>query len=89
MKTTCKKSWPMNLTSENTSWILLTTEVIPKIFPNLNVIAHLVVLAGWGSCLLRLAIFNLKGFICSLIALSYFSCWLQWVIIGDFRDRTF
>ena len=35
----------------------LTTEVVPKIFPNLNVVAHLVLPAGWGSCLLRLAIF--------------------------------
>ena len=38
--------------------ILLTTEVVPKIFPNHNVIAHLVVHAGWGSCLLILAIFS-------------------------------
>ena len=37
--------------------ILLTTEVIPKIFPNLNVVGHLAVPAGWGSCLPRLAIF--------------------------------
>ena len=37
--------------------ILLTTEVVPKIFPNLNVVGHLAVPAGWGSCLLRLAIF--------------------------------
>ena len=37
--------------------ILLTTDVVPKIFPNLNVIGHLPVPAGWGSCLLRLAIF--------------------------------
>ena len=38
--------------------ILLTTEVVPKIFPNLNVVGHLAVPVGWGSCLLRLAIFN-------------------------------
>ena len=37
--------------------LLLTTEVVPKIFPNLNVVGHLAVPAGWGSCLLRLAIF--------------------------------
>ena len=37
--------------------ILLTTKVVPKIFPNLNVVGHLAVPAGWGSCLLRLAIF--------------------------------
>ena len=37
--------------------ILLTTEVVLKIFPNLNVVGHLAVPAGWGSCLLRLAIF--------------------------------
>ena len=39
--------------------ILLTTEVVPKIFPNLNVVGHLAVPAGWGSCLPRLAIFFL------------------------------
>ena len=37
--------------------MLLTTEVVPKIFPILNVIGHLAVPVGWGSCLLRLAIF--------------------------------
>ena len=37
--------------------ILLTTEVIRQIFPNLNVVAHLVVPVGWGLCLTRLAIF--------------------------------
>ena len=36
--------------------ILLATEVVPKIFPNLNVVAYLVVPAVWGSCLPRLAI---------------------------------
>ena len=45
--------------------ILLTTEVVPKIFKNLNVIAHLVVPAGWGTYLPRMAIFlqliNLSG----------------------------
>ena len=35
------------------SWVLYT-----KIFPNFNVV-HLVVPVGWGSCLPRLAIFNL------------------------------
>ena len=34
------------------------TEVVPKIFPNLNVVGHLAVPAGWGSCLPRLAIFT-------------------------------
>ena len=29
--------------------ILLTTEVVPEIFPNLNVVAHLVVPMGWGA----------------------------------------
>ena len=37
--------------------ILLTTEVVHKIFPSLNAFAHLVVPAGWGSCLATLAIF--------------------------------
>ena len=37
--------------------ILLTMDVVPKIFPTLNVIGHLPVPAGWGSCLPRLAIF--------------------------------
>ena len=38
--------------------LLFTTEVVPKIFPNLNVVGHLAVRAGWGSCLPRLAIFR-------------------------------
>ena len=38
--------------------LLLTTEVVPKFFPNLNVVGHLAVPARWGSCLPRLAIFN-------------------------------
>ena len=59
MKITYKKSWPVNLTSDNISWILLTTEVVSKIFQNLNVVAHLVVPVGWGSYLWRLAIFYL------------------------------
>ena len=37
--------------------LLLTTEVVPEIFPNLNVVGHLAVPVGWGSCLPRLAIF--------------------------------
>ena len=38
----------MNLTSDNILQILynLTTEVVPKISPNLKVVAHLVVPAG-------------------------------------------
>ena len=31
--------------------------MVPKIFPNLNVVGHLAVPAGWGSCLPRLALF--------------------------------
>ena len=63
MKTTCKKSWPVNLLY-NVSWFLYTSykEVVPKIFPNLNVVGHLAVPAGWGSCLPRLAIFLLGNF---------------------------
>ena len=37
---------------------VFTIKVVRKIFPNLNIVAHLVVPAGWGSCLLRLAIFS-------------------------------
>ena len=37
--------------------VLLTTEVVSKIFSNLNVVCHLAVPAGWGSCLPRLTIF--------------------------------
>ena len=59
MKTTCKKSWPVNVASENILWILYT----PKIFPNLNVVPHLVVPAGWGSCLSRLVIFFIRIFL--------------------------
>ena len=40
METTCKKSWPVNRTTFCGLCILLTTEVVPKIFPNLNVVAH-------------------------------------------------
>ena len=42
--------------------MLLTTVVVSKIFPNLNVVAHLVIPVGWGSCLLRLAIFCIHMF---------------------------
>ena len=31
---------------------------VPKIFQNLNIFAHLVVTAGWGSYLPKLAIFR-------------------------------
>ena len=55
MKTTCKKSWPVNLRTAKILWILYTSEVVPKISLNLNVVAHLVVPVTWGSCLLRLA----------------------------------
>ena len=48
----------LHLTTSHGLFILLTTEVVPKIFPNPNVVAHLVVPAGWGSCLPRLAIFS-------------------------------
>ena len=36
----------------------LLLNILPKIFPNLNVVGHLAVPAGWGSCLPRLAIFK-------------------------------
>ena len=32
-------------------------EAVPKNFPNVNVVSHLVVPADWGSCMLRLADF--------------------------------
>ena len=51
MKTTCKKSWPVNLTSDTILWILYTSYNFTKIFRNLNVVAHLVVPAGRGSFL--------------------------------------
>ena len=47
------------LTTFHRFCILLTTEVVSKILPYLNVVAHLVVPAGWGSCLPRLTIFCL------------------------------
>ena len=40
--------------------ILLTTEVVPKIFQNLNVFGDLAVPAVGGFCLLRLAFFLLS-----------------------------
>ena len=49
-------AWAWDRTSRGFS-ILLTTEVVPKFVPNLNVVANLAVPAGWGSCLSRLAIF--------------------------------
>ena len=59
MKTTIKKSLPVNPCRASRGFaILLTTEVVPKIFPNLNVVGHLAVPVGWGSCLPRLAIFE-------------------------------
>ena len=42
-------------------FIHLTTEVVPEIFPNLNVVGHLAVPVGWGSCLLRLPNLNVVG----------------------------
>ena len=50
------------------SLLLLTTEVIPKIFPDFNVVGHLAVHAGLGSRLPRLAIFNVAN-TCSFITL--------------------
>ena len=49
----------VNLGSENICGlcILLTTDVVPNIFPNLNEVAHSVEPACLGSCLPRLAIF--------------------------------
>ena len=38
--------------------------ILPKIFPNLNVVAHLVVLAGWGPYPPMLVIFT--GYISNL-----------------------
>ena len=50
MKKNCKKSWLVNLTSDNISWILYTSYIDdPQIFRNLNLVAHLVVPVGWGS----------------------------------------
>ena len=46
------------MTTSNGFCILLTTKVIPYIFPNLKVVSHLVVPADWGSCLPRLAILH-------------------------------
>ena len=58
MKTTCKKSWPVNFcTTSRWFSVLQTTEVVTKIFRNVNVVGHLAVSEGWGSCLPRLAIF--------------------------------
>ena len=56
-------SWAWGRTSHGFS-ILLATEAVPKILPNLNVVAHLVVPAGCGFCLLRLAIAKLIGVLC-------------------------
>ena len=51
MKTTCKKSMACeSYIGQDFACILLTTEVVPKICPNdLNVVANIVVPAGWGS----------------------------------------
>ena len=43
------------------SLYFLQAEVVPKIFLNLNVVGHLAVPVGWGSCLPRLAIFMYKN----------------------------
>ena len=52
--------------------MLLTTDVVPKIFPNLNVIGHLPVPAGWGSCLPRLTLFLvILNHTCVLVSCSY------------------
>ena len=52
------------LTSPLSFCILLATEVVSKIFLNLNIVACLVVPSGWGSCSLRLAIFFTHGVHC-------------------------
>ena len=57
----------------------LHIEVVPKSFPNLNVVAHLVVPVGWGSCLLRVAIFY---FMSSLY--SVYVC----IRLSDFSSKT-
>ena len=46
-----------NLTISCVFCILLPTEVFPKIFPNLNGVAHLVVPVGCDACQVRLAMF--------------------------------
>ena len=53
-------SWSWGRTSHG-FYILHRTEAITKILPNLNVVAHFVVPAGWGSCQLKLAIAKLIG----------------------------
>ena len=40
--------WILHVTIFCGFCILFTTEVVPEIFPNFNVVAHLVVPAGWG-----------------------------------------
>ena len=47
----------MILTSDNISWILFLQLNVSKTFPNLNVVAHSVVPASWGSFVPRVAIF--------------------------------
>ena len=44
MNSTCYRSWPVNLTFANISWVLYTSEM----FQNLNVVACLVVPVGLG-----------------------------------------
>ena len=51
------KSLPVNLPSDNISWILYTYNKLFLRFSQISVIAHLVLPAGWGSCLTRLAVF--------------------------------
>ena len=48
---------PYHLTTFHGFCVLLTTEVVPKVFPNLNVVAHLVVPAGWGFLPQRFFVF--------------------------------
>ena len=49
----------ISLTTSCGFCLLSTTEVVSKIFTNLNIVAHLVAPAGWGSCLPKLAIFDI------------------------------
>ena len=45
---------------------LYFSEVVPKIFTNLNVVGHLAIPAVWGSYLPRLAIFCISVYTSSL-----------------------
>ena len=70
MKTTCKKSWPiLHLTTFCGLCILLTTEVVYKIFPNLSVVAHIFI----PVCL---CVINLPCWIMTLLDLRTVPFWI-------------